>query len=98
VANALQTERQVKMPGASEEQNAEALLDVLKMIGHGVSATLGDGCEVVVHDLEHLEHSIVFISASCPQAGTPRARPEYLRPLCLRPTPAGGVRYRGCGR
>ncbi len=62
MADPVQTNRKVKMTGASQEQNKEALLGLLKMIGHGVCATLGDWCEVVVHDLEDLEHSIVFIS------------------------------------
>jgi predicted transcriptional regulator YheO len=62
IADPIQTDRHVKMPGVSQRQNKEALLGMLKMIGYGVSATLGGWCEVVVHDLEDLEHSIVFIS------------------------------------
>jgi predicted transcriptional regulator YheO len=49
------------MPGASDEENREALLQVLKAIGDGVSATLGEWCEVVIHDLRDLDHSIVYI-------------------------------------
>jgi predicted transcriptional regulator YheO len=62
MADPIDIDSKVKMPGISQQQNREALLGMLKMIGHGVSATLGDWCEVVVHDLKDLEHSIVFIS------------------------------------
>jgi predicted transcriptional regulator YheO len=62
MADPIETQSKVKLPGVSQEQNKVALLEMLKMIGYGVSATLGDWCEVVVHDLGDLDHSIVFIS------------------------------------
>lgn len=40
----------------------EDALELLKAVGEVVSATLGEWCEVVIHDLSDLEHSIVFIS------------------------------------
>lgn len=70
-ADASQTDRRFNMPGASQEQNEEALLEVLKTISHGVSVTGGDRCQVVIHDLEDLERLTVLIACSCPQAGTP---------------------------
>jgi hypothetical protein len=86
------------MPGASQEQNKEALLEVLKTSSHGVSTTSGGWCQVVIHDPEDLERSTVFITGSRPQAGTPRAKPQYLRLLWLRPPPAVGVRDGACDR
>lgn len=39
-------------------------MELLKMIGEAVSATVGEWCEVVVHDLADLEHSIVWIKGN----------------------------------
>ncbi|HEM61092.1 MAG TPA: hypothetical protein ENO24_02280, partial [Chloroflexi bacterium] len=61
---ATQTREKVRMPGAGTEEEVEDLLTMLKAIGEGVSATLGEWCEVVVHDLRDLEHSIVYISGN----------------------------------
>jgi predicted transcriptional regulator YheO len=52
------------IPGASQDESREALLGVLTAIGESFSATLGEWCEVVVHDLRDLEHSIVYISGN----------------------------------
>jgi predicted transcriptional regulator YheO len=51
-------------PGTPGELSKEATLELLKIIGEAVSATLGEWCEVVVHDLADLEHSIVFIGGN----------------------------------
>ena len=64
VAEAVQVSAKPRMPGLSQEENREALLGVLKAIGEGVSATLGDWCEVVIHDLKDLDRSIVHISGN----------------------------------
>ena len=53
-----------RMPGVSQEEGRRALLEVLAVIGQSVSATLGEWCEVAVHDLRDLEHSIVQISGN----------------------------------
>lgn len=63
-AEAVQVSAKPRMPGVSQEENREALLGVLKTIGEGVSATLGEWCEVVIHDLKDLDHSIVHISGN----------------------------------
>ena len=63
-AEALQASAKPRMPGVSQEENREALLEVLKAIGDGVSGTLGEWCEVVIHDLRDLEHSIVYVSGN----------------------------------
>jgi predicted transcriptional regulator YheO len=42
----------------------EQILGVLKMVGESVSAALGDWCEVLVHDLSDLDHSIVWIGGN----------------------------------
>jgi len=52
------------LPGLLEDGNVEALLDVLSTIADGVSATLGEWCEVVIHDLRDLDSSIVHISGN----------------------------------
>ena len=57
----MQVSAEPRMPGVSEEENRKALLEVLKAIGDGVSGTLGEWCEVVIHDLSDLDHSIVYI-------------------------------------
>ena len=38
-------------------------LSILRQIAHGVAATFGNNCEVVIHDLSsgHLENSIILI-------------------------------------
>lgn len=61
---ATQVEEKIKMPVARSEEDVEALFRMLKVIGEAVSATLGDWCEVVVHDLRDLDHSIVYISGN----------------------------------
>jgi len=61
VAEAVQVSAKPRMPGASQEENREALLQLLKGIGDAVSGTLGEWCEVVIHDLRDLDHSIVYI-------------------------------------
>jgi predicted transcriptional regulator YheO len=40
------------------------ILRILKTVGESVSAALGDWCEVIVHDLENLDHSIVWIGGN----------------------------------
>jgi predicted transcriptional regulator YheO len=52
------------IPGLSEDGKVEALLQVLSTIADGVSATLGEWCEVVIHDLRDLDSSIVHISGN----------------------------------
>lgn len=52
------------LPDLSNEENIEALFKVLMAIGDGLSAILGDWCEVVVHDLRDVDHSIVYISGN----------------------------------
>ncbi|HUW10906.1 MAG TPA: PAS domain-containing protein [Anaerolineae bacterium] len=37
------------------------VLELLKTVGETVTATVGQWCEVVIHDLADLEHSIVFL-------------------------------------
>ena len=37
------------------------VLELLKTVGEIVTATVGQWCEVVIHDLADLEHSIVFL-------------------------------------
>jgi predicted transcriptional regulator YheO len=61
---ALQAKEQVRMAGAYSERDFEALVGMLKVIAEGVSATLGEWCEVVVHDLRTLDNSIVYISGN----------------------------------
>ncbi len=61
---ALQAKEQVRMAGACGERDFEALVGMLKVIGEGVSATLGEWCEVVIHDLRTLDNSIVHISGN----------------------------------
>jgi predicted transcriptional regulator YheO len=52
------------MPGLSREDNVEALLRLLTVIGDGVSETMGEWCEVVIHDLRDLDNSVVHISGN----------------------------------
>jgi predicted transcriptional regulator YheO len=61
---ATQVEEKITMPVARSEEDVEALLRMLEVIGEAVSATLGDWCEVVIHDLRDLDHSIVYISGN----------------------------------
>ena len=56
------TDTKVKMPSASHGQNKEALLEVQKRTGQGVSATLEEWCEVAFYYLENLQRSVVFIT------------------------------------
>lgn len=60
----LESNGRVRGPEGSRERSNDALFQLLKRIGEAVSATLGDWCEVVVHDITDLEHSIVFISGN----------------------------------
>src|SRR5699024_11604776 len=42
--------------------NREEMLQFLKRIADGVSIMFGNNCEVVIHDLEEAESSIVYIT------------------------------------
>ncbi|MHB1652051.1 MAG: helix-turn-helix transcriptional regulator [Desulfitobacteriaceae bacterium] len=42
----------------------ETLLENLKVIARGVAETYGRNCEVVVHDLRDLEHSLIFVAGN----------------------------------
>jgi len=42
----------------------QVMVQILERMGQSLTATLGDWCEVVVHDLADLEHSIVSISGN----------------------------------
>lgn len=42
----------------------EGVLELLKVIGEALTQMLGEWCEVVVHDLEDLEHCIVSITGN----------------------------------
>jgi predicted transcriptional regulator YheO len=59
---ATEIDEKIRMPVTQSEEDIEVLFRMLKVIGEAVSATLGDWCEVVVHDLRDLDHSIVYIS------------------------------------
>jgi predicted transcriptional regulator YheO len=50
-----------RMPSVSQEGNTEAVLELLKAIGEGITGTVGEWCEVLIHDLRDLDHSIVHI-------------------------------------
>lgn len=39
----------------------QVTMAALRQIAHGVAAQFGNGCEVVIHDLNHPDHSIVYI-------------------------------------
>jgi predicted transcriptional regulator YheO len=58
----METSEKLCMPGLSEDENIDAFLRLLAKIGDGVSATVGEWCEVVVHDLRDFDSSIVFVS------------------------------------
>ena len=62
--NSRPSEARPTIPGASKDETREAVLGVLAAIGESFCATLGDWCEVVVHDLKDLEHSIIYISGN----------------------------------
>jgi predicted transcriptional regulator YheO len=48
----------------SKMGSKEEMLRILKTVGESLSAALGDWCEVVVHDLTDLDHSIVWIGGN----------------------------------
>lgn len=50
--------------GRQEKLSKEAMMDALKTIGRALTTMLGEWCEVVVHDLADLQHSIVGISGN----------------------------------
>jgi predicted transcriptional regulator YheO len=64
VAEATQVRMRPTIIGVSQGDNREALLETLSTIGDGVCAVLGEWCEVVIHDLRDLDHSIVHISGN----------------------------------
>jgi predicted transcriptional regulator YheO len=64
VAEGVKVKAKPHIPGVSREENREALLKTLSAIGEGVSSVMGEWCEVVIHDLRDLEHSIVHISGN----------------------------------
>lgn len=62
MAEGVKVKAKPHIPGASREENREAVLRTLSAIAEGVCAVMGEWCEVVIHDLRDLEHSIVHIS------------------------------------
>ena len=36
-------------------------LEMLKQLADGIAAQFGDKCEVVIHDVNNMDHSIVYI-------------------------------------
>jgi predicted transcriptional regulator YheO len=61
---ARESREKLRMPGLSSEENVEALLRLLMLLGEAVSDTLGEWCEVVIHDLRDLDSSVVHISGN----------------------------------
>jgi predicted transcriptional regulator YheO len=66
------------------------ILKILKLVGRMISESLGDWCEVVIHDLAELEHSVVWIhgnvtgrSAGSPMTdlGLKKLQANDIRPL-----------------
>lgn len=47
-----------------QASDKDKVLQLLREVGEIVSVTLGDWCEVVVHDLADLEHSLVWIGGN----------------------------------
>lgn len=47
-----------------DESQASDLVDVLALVGEALCRTLGPQCEIVIHDLADMEHSIVWIMGS----------------------------------
>ena len=51
-------------PNEPDPASKQAVIKALGLFGQVVTQTLGDWCEVVIHDLSDLEHSIVSISGN----------------------------------
>lgn len=58
------TEKHETKLSAPGQISTQAMFEILGLVGQAVTATVGDWCEVVLHDLKDLDHSIVSISGN----------------------------------